>query len=346
MPKWKNNAIDLYRALTRASRALSVRQMKRRGQLPIYVVFYHRIANTHLNDWTMTTAKFQQQMEWLQSNFDMVDLAECQRRIRSGHNDRPTVSVTFDDGYAENGEFAIPYLIDHGIPTTYFVTTHHTVNQERFGHDADRDQPLPTNTIDTLRAYAAAGIEIGAHSRTHFDMGQAVDPGRIVDEVLTATREMELLIGRRIRYFAFPYGQRANLNAVVFQLLKENGIKGVCSAYGGSNEIGGDAFHLQRVHGDPVFARLRNHLNFDPRQARIGGYDYSIDENSEAAERLRVCRELAKKLGKQPLLPSVNAGPSQLSGEDDSLRATSWPVPLSPTDPLPAFPPTETPNQS
>jgi hypothetical protein len=129
MPKWKNNAIDLYRALTRASRALSVRQMKRRGQLPVFIVFYHRIANTHLNDWTMTTEKFQQQMEWLQSNFDMVDLAECQRRIRSGHNDRPTVSVTFDDGYAENGEFAIPYLIDHGIPTTYFVTTHHTVNQ-------------------------------------------------------------------------------------------------------------------------------------------------------------------------------------------------------------------------
>ena len=50
----------------------------------------------------MTCDEFQTQIDWFQENFEIVDLEECQRRIRSGFNDRPTLSITFDDGYSEN----------------------------------------------------------------------------------------------------------------------------------------------------------------------------------------------------------------------------------------------------
>ena len=75
----------------------------------------------------------------------------------------------------------------------------------------------------------------------------------------------------------------------------------VCSAYGGWNDIGGDAFHLQRVHGDPVFARFSNMLTFDPRLANVAKYDYSIDPADEPTlEQLRQTIELANA---KPIAP-------------------------------------------
>jgi peptidoglycan/xylan/chitin deacetylase (PgdA/CDA1 family) len=165
-------------------------------------------------------------------------------------------------------------LIERRIPVTYFVTTFHTTEQQPFQHDREANAPLPTNTIESLRALDIAGIEIGGHSRTHVDLGKITSEQTLVDEVIAASAEMGELIGRPVRYFAFPYGQHANLNPVVFTMLKEAGFLGVCSAYQGWNEIGGDDFHLQRIHGDPNFSRLKNWLSFDPRMAAIERYDY------------------------------------------------------------------------
>ena len=310
MSKWKYNAIDLYRRITQPLRGLSVRSMKRRGQLPVFILFYHRVSDEKLNDWTITVEKFKRQMEWLQDSFDVVDLEECQNRIASGHNDRPTVAITFDDGYRENGEFAIPYLIENQIPATYFVTTGNTLGRKPFSHDMSRNEPLLTDDAESLRAYANGGIEIGAHTRTHPSMGDVHEPAEIVDEVITATRELEVTIGRKIRYFAFPFGKPVNLNPVVFHLLRECGFLGVCSAFGGWNEIGGDAFHLQRIHGDPVFARIGNALTYDPRVARVPPYDYSIDPaDSASLERLRKALELVEnEPTENPLLPPAQFG--------------------------------------
>lgn len=295
MPKWKYNAIDFYRTVTQPLRGVSVRSMKRRGQLPVFALFYHRVCDEKLNDWTITVSKFTQQMEWLKQNFDIVDLEECQRRISSGQNNRPTVAITFDDGYRENGDFAIPYLIENRIPATYFVTTDNTLGQKPFPHDLKENEPLLTDDADSLRAYSNGGIEIGAHTRTHPSMSDVNDPTEIVDEVITATRELEAVIEKPIRYFAFPFGKHENLNPVVFHLLKECGFLGVCSAFGGWNEIGGDAFHLQRIHGDPVFSRLSNALTYDPRVARIPHFDYSIDPtDKQTLERLWKAIEIAK----------------------------------------------------
>ncbi|MEL7497097.1 MAG: polysaccharide deacetylase family protein [Planctomycetota bacterium] len=248
--------------------------MARQGTVPVIVLFYHRVADEYPNDWSMTRAEFQQQIEWFEENFEIVDLQECQRRIASGNNSRPTLAITFDDGYAENSEFALPLLIERKIPATYFVTTYHTTEQKPFPHDVQRGRPLPVNSIASLLAMDMAGIEIAAHSRTHPDIGSITDPRQLVDEVIASSIEMESLIGRKIRYFAFPFGQPCNLHRDVFAMLKEAGFLGVCSAYGGWNEIGEDPFHLQRIHGDPNIQRMKNWLTFDPRVGRVDRYDY------------------------------------------------------------------------
>ena len=74
----------------------------RSARSPIMVLFYHRIAATQVNPWTTSPRVFERQMAWLKRNFDLVSLEEAQRRIASGKNRRPAVSITFDDGYADN----------------------------------------------------------------------------------------------------------------------------------------------------------------------------------------------------------------------------------------------------
>ncbi len=54
--------------------------------------------------------------------FDLVSLDEGLRRLRTPQA-RPFVALTFDDGYRDNVEQALPILERHGAPFTLFVTT-------------------------------------------------------------------------------------------------------------------------------------------------------------------------------------------------------------------------------
>lgn len=273
MSAWKELLIKSYRLATTPLRKLVLARQVRTGQVPVHVLFYHRVADEVENSWTMNCQDFEQQINWLQENFDLISLSEAQRRIRTG-NDRPAVSITFDDGYSDNSAFALPLMIERKIPVTYFVTTHHTTHGKPFPHDEKRNEPLPANSIESLRALANAGVEIGGHTRMHCDLGSGLTDERIYDEVIAATRELETMVGVSIQYFAFPFGQKENLDPRVFRLLQDNGFAGVCSAYGGLNEIDGDAFHLQRIHGDPNFERMKNWLTGDPRLGRVVRYQW------------------------------------------------------------------------
>lgn len=278
MSSWNTKLIDAYRCVSWPYRRYRYAQLQKAGEVPVIALYYHRVADTHPNDWTISRQEFERQIDWFEERFDIVSLEECQRRISSGRNTRPTLSITFDDGYAENCEFALPMLIERKIPVTYFVTTEHTIGQRPFPHDIACKSPLPTNTLESLRALDMAGVEIGGHTKSHADLGKIHDDETLTQEVIGGIRELEAAIGRKVRFFAFPYGQYRNLNAKVFQMLKAEGLLGVCSAYGGWNQVGDDPFHIQRIHGDKNFARMRNWLSFDPRLAKTTRYEYEASE--------------------------------------------------------------------
>jgi peptidoglycan/xylan/chitin deacetylase (PgdA/CDA1 family) len=263
---WKPLVLNAYRWSTAPLRMATLAWERLRGAVPIAVLFYHRVDDRHLNPWTITNRQFQRHLDWLADRFDFVSLEECQQRMADGFNDRPAVSITFDDGYADNCLEALPLLVQRGIPVTYFVAVGNALTGQPFPHDVERRQPLVPNSLDSLRALASAGVEIGSHTRWHVDMGSIDDPARLTDELVTATHELEEAIGTRIRYFAFPYGQVENLNPTVFQMARDYGFAGVCSASGGFNEVGADPFHLRRIHGDPEMAFLKNWLTYDPRK--------------------------------------------------------------------------------
>jgi peptidoglycan/xylan/chitin deacetylase (PgdA/CDA1 family) len=254
---------------------------------PVTILFYHRVADYGPNDWTMSNRTFVRQIDWLRENFDIVSLGEAQNRIRTSDSTRPCVSITFDDGYADNCSQAMPYLIKSQVPCTYFVTLGNLVSGEPFPHDTARGDSFPPNNLDQLKAMAAAGIEIGAHTRTHCDLGAVTDHEQLHDEVVTSGEELQRLVGNPVRYFAFPFGQYANLNPAAFQMAYDAGYEAVCSAYGGYNFPGDDAYHLQRIHADDDMIRIKNRATIDPRKLNVRRYEYQqpADPNRLAVER-------------------------------------------------------------
>ena len=214
----------------------------------------------------MSHRDFARQLDWLQSNFDVVSLEEAQRRVRSTHNDRPTVAITFDDGYAENSRTAIPELVRRNLPATYFVASNFASNGEAFPHDRDRGVRLPPNSIDDLKEYAALGIELGAHTKSHANLGSISDTPTLRDEIIGSARQLEEWCQVPIRYFSFPYGLPENTSQVAVDIIRETGFLGFCTAYNAWNWPTSDGFHLRRIHADPGLQSLKNRLTLDPRK--------------------------------------------------------------------------------
>jgi peptidoglycan/xylan/chitin deacetylase (PgdA/CDA1 family) len=94
-----------------------------RGRLSILI--YHRIlrARDPLLDDTIDAASFAQQMALLASNFNVLPLGEAVQRLAKGRLPGRAACVTFDDGYADNHDVALPILKQSGIPATFFVAT-------------------------------------------------------------------------------------------------------------------------------------------------------------------------------------------------------------------------------
>lgn len=92
---------------------------------PGVVLCYHRVLAEPdvLDPDGMTAAVFARHMRVLRRFFRPVPLADLVNGARDGSVAPGSVAVTFDDGYADNLEVALPILRQEGIPATVFVAT-------------------------------------------------------------------------------------------------------------------------------------------------------------------------------------------------------------------------------
>jgi peptidoglycan/xylan/chitin deacetylase (PgdA/CDA1 family) len=261
-------AVELYRAATRPWRRHLDRRQAAEGKARVMAFFYHRVAAEADSPISMSFETFQAQVDFLQAHFKMISLEQSVERIRVG-NYAPTAHITFDDGYADNCEAALPYLIAKRVPTTYFVASWHVKTGTPFQHDEKNGKTFAVNTPQQIRAMADAGIEIGSHTRHHADLGEVHDEATLRDEIVESKKELEDMIGRPVRYFAFPFGMPKQITPAAVAMLKEAGYEAICSAFGAYNFPGADPFHVQRIHGDNEMPRFKNWATLDPRKLKI-----------------------------------------------------------------------------
>ena len=106
-----------------------------------YIPMYHRVINDVSEDpfrlgMCVTAAQFECQLRYIKSNFDIVPLGEAMRKIRSdGKLPNHCASITFDDGYCDNLEIALPIAKKLDITATVFVTTGEHGRRDAFWWD-------------------------------------------------------------------------------------------------------------------------------------------------------------------------------------------------------------------
>jgi len=89
------------------------------------ILMYHRVLAQPdpLFPGEGNTETFNQEMSWLAACFRIMPLHEAVQKLRHEKLPPRTVCITFDDGYADNAEIALPILQKHGISATFFITT-------------------------------------------------------------------------------------------------------------------------------------------------------------------------------------------------------------------------------
>lgn len=93
------------------------------GRLSIFI--YHRVPPQPdpLFPEEADAEVFDRQMEQLAGCFKIIPLLDAVRGLRQGKLPPRAACITFDDGYADNAEVALPILQKHGIPATFFVSS-------------------------------------------------------------------------------------------------------------------------------------------------------------------------------------------------------------------------------
>ncbi len=112
------------------------------------------------------------------------------------------VGLTFDDGYADFVDNALPLLARWGCGATLFVLP------GRLGGDNAWDPQGPRKpllTADGIRQAAAGGVEIGSHGLTHVDLTQA-DDDTLHAEVAESRSRLRELTNSPVDGFCYPYG--------------------------------------------------------------------------------------------------------------------------------------------
>lgn len=89
------------------------------------VLIFHRVLARPdpLSPDELDAARFEKVCAWLAHWFSVLPLDEAVRRLTTGTLPARALSITFDDGYADNHDVALPILQRHGLSATFFVAT-------------------------------------------------------------------------------------------------------------------------------------------------------------------------------------------------------------------------------
>ena len=105
----------------------AVARARRRSRQYAKILLYHSVAPVESGftrgiDVTIHPETIARQLDYLMQYYHVVPLQELVKRLQAGRPVGGCVVITFDDGFADNYEWAWPLLRQRGLPVTIFVT--------------------------------------------------------------------------------------------------------------------------------------------------------------------------------------------------------------------------------
>lgn len=196
------------------------------------ILAYHMV-NDLDEVYSITPAKFEEHMAYLvNEGYTAISLAQLVSAW-SGGPPLPAkpVIITFDDGYRDNYEIALPIMAKHGMKGTVFVIASH-VGEHNY------------MTWEQIKAMQSQGTEIGSHTFSHVALSE-VEPEAQVQEIQQSKHVLEDALGTPVAFLAYPYGK---FSPALFSVLQQSGYQGACTGKAGLNKPGMNPFKLKRVN--------------------------------------------------------------------------------------------------
>jgi peptidoglycan/xylan/chitin deacetylase (PgdA/CDA1 family) len=175
------------------------------------VLLYHAITDEpgeHIAPFAVSPGTFRRHLDLLQEAgyrcLTFGDLMQHRARAAEGHETgmpERTAVITFDDGFADFADSALPALRAYRLPATLYVTTGWLVG-------GPRREPGPADPMlawSQLPELLEDGVELGAHSHSHPHL-DTLDTAALRTELALPKELMEDALGRPVTTFAYPHG--------------------------------------------------------------------------------------------------------------------------------------------
>lgn len=228
------------------------------------VLVYHNLGKDARGRLVLGVDTFAEQMKYLKTNgYRVVSVAEFVEWLHLRRQlPKKTVVLTFDDGYRSFRDYAYPVLKELKFTATLFVYTDYV--------GAGRN----ALNWDDLKALAAEGFDVQAHSKSHGDLrrgdheSEAQYGRRLHAELVEPPRVLAKSVGRPISFLAYPYGRADD---AVLAKVKEQGYQAAFTVRRESNPPFVDVLRISRsqVYAEMTLEQFVKNLNvFHPENLR------------------------------------------------------------------------------
>lgn len=220
--------------------------MTRHSVLP--VLLYHSIcsgARPEQHGWITAPGVFADHMAYLHGEgYRALTVSEYAAMLAEPMTDAPerTVVITFDEGFSDFTEHALPVLIRYELKSTMYVVTGCVGSTstwlEAVG-EGDREM-LGWSAIESL---VEAGVEIGAHTHSHPQL-DIINRSTAWEEIRRSKGVLEDRLGREVPSFAYPFGFHGPR---IRALVERAGFRSACAVKDALSGPGDDPLAIARV---------------------------------------------------------------------------------------------------
>jgi len=255
---------------------------------------YHSIVPDARDDPEQLTTPlglFDEQIAFLAANGYYVEAAsQVVARLARGESPAPkTVTLAFDDGFADSYHLALPVLEKYRFPATVFLVTA-ALDGERAPAPGFRDGEWLT-WAQAREMQAGGLIDFGCHSATHRKL-RGLGAEALRAETEGAKRRLENGLGRAVELFAYPFGSYGSWDAAARRAVERAGFLGAFTTVFGVNTPSTDRFLLRRSRISwcdeiPEFARMLR-----------GAYDWYAFAQLLQATGVRLSRDRVRVAGR------------------------------------------------
>jgi peptidoglycan/xylan/chitin deacetylase (PgdA/CDA1 family) len=190
--------------LTSANVSMNPAELKATPQWKIPILIFHHVA-PDINYYTaLTPAKFRTFMKVIAEHYTTITMDQAYAYFIQGQQPPArTVIITFDDGYSDNFDFALPILSELRLVATFYVLPKYIDKLNVWNSKVL--YRCSHMSWAQVRLLAEIGCEIGNHTLHHLSLS-SIPPDQWCTEIVDSKKILEDGLGQAVNSFSYPYG--------------------------------------------------------------------------------------------------------------------------------------------